>query len=347
MKKTLNLPAIPSLCAQLVATVLTLCAIPDAVAQSLAQPMAQPTAQPMAQAYPTHALRIVIGFPPGGAIDTITRVLAPRMAADLGQPVVVENKPGAGGVIGMQSVARAEPDGYTIFMGTMGNFSITPAMVKDLPYNVSKDFAPVTLVASSGFVIYVNPQLPIRTVPDLIAYAKANPSGVNFSSSGNAGLPHMAGEMFASSAGIKMTHVPYKGSVPSVNDVVAGQVQLTFEAVAVGLQHVQSARLRALATMGPQRLAVLPDVPTVAETLPGFNVTNWFGMAVPAGTPVANIDRLQKSVADALRQPDVLKTLASLGVDPVGDTPTQFAAYIAAEQTRWQQVITQGNIKID
>ena len=339
MKKTFNLPAIRSLCAQLVAAVLTLYAIPDAAAQSLAQPQSQ--------AYPTRALRIVIGFPPGGAIDTIARVLAPRMAADLGQSVVVENKPGAGGVIGMQSVARAEPDGYTIFMGTMGNFSITPAIVKDLPYNVTKDFAPVTEVASSGFVIYVNPQLPIRTVPDLIAYAKANPTGVNFSSSGNAGLPHMAGEMFASSAGIKMTHVPYKGSSPSVNDVVAGQVQLTFEAVAVGLQHVQSGRLRALATMGPQRLAVLPDVPTVAETLPGFNVTNWFGMAVPAGTPVANIDRLQKSVSDALRQPDVLKTLASLGVDPVGDTPAQFAAYIAAEQTRWQQVITQGNIKID
>jgi tripartite-type tricarboxylate transporter receptor subunit TctC len=305
------------------------------------------TTAALAQDYPTHALHIVIGFPPGGAIDTIARVIAPKMAAELGQSVVVENKPGAGGVIGMQAVARAEPDGYTIFMGTMGNFSITPAITKDLPYNVTKDFAPVTEVASSGFVIYVNPQLPIKTVSDLIAYAKANPAGVNFSSSGNGGLPHMAGEMFASTAGIKMTHVPYKGSSPSVNDVVAGQVQLTFEAVAVGLQHVKGGRLRALATMGPQRLAVLPDVPTVAETIPGFNVTNWFGMAVPAGTHVQRIDRLQKSVVNALKQPDVLKTLEGLGVDPVADTPAQFGAYIAEELQRWQKVMAEGNIKID
>ncbi len=305
------------------------------------------TAAALAQDFPNRALHIVIGFPPGGAIDTIARVIAPKMAAELGQSVVVENKPGAGGVIGMQAVARAEPDGYTIFMGTMGNFSITPAITKDLPYNVTKDFAPVTEVASSGFVIYVNPQLPIKTVADLIAYAKANPAGVNFSSSGNGGLPHMAGEMFASTAGIKMTHVPYKGSSPSVNDVVAGQVQLTFEAVAVGLQHVKGGRLRALATMGPQRLAVLPDVPTVAETIPGFNVTNWFGMAVPAGTQAQRIDRLQKSVVNALKQPDVLKTLEGLGVDPVGDTPAQFGAYIAEELQRWQKVMAEGNIKID
>ncbi len=343
MKNTLNVQGIRGAGALIVAAVLTLCDVSPA----LAQPLAQPPVQPLTQTYPSRALRIVIGFPPGGAIDTIARVLAPKMAADLGQSVVVENKPGAGGVIGMQSVARAEPDGYTIFMGTMGNFSITPAIVKDLPYSVLKDFAPVTEVAASGFVIYVNPLLPVQTVSELIAYAKANPSGVNFSSSGNAGLPHMAGEMFASSAGIHMTHVPYKGSAPSVNDVVAGQVQLTFEAVAVGLQHVQNGRLRALATMGPQRLAVLPDVPTVAETLPGFNVTNWFGMAVPAGTPAERISRIQKSVADGLRQPDVLKTLASLGVDPVGDTPAQFAAYIAAELARWQQVMAEGNIKID
>lgn len=331
MKRILNLRALKYLGASVAVVLLSLTAVPAA----------------MAQTFPTRAIRIIIGFPPGGAIDTIARVMAPKMAADLGQSVVVENKPGAGGVIGMQSVARAEPDGYTVFMGTMGNFSITPAIVKDLPYSVEKDFSPVTEVASSGFVIYVNPELPIKTVPELIAYAKANPGKLNFSSSGNAGLPHMAGEMFASAAGIKMTHVPYKGSSPSVNDVVAGQVQLTFEAVAVGLQHVNAGRLRALATMGPQRLAVMPNVPTVAETIPGFNVTNWFGMAVPAGTPVDRIARIQKSVADALKQPDVLTTLKSLGVDPVGDSPAQFGAYIQQELSRWQKVIAEGNIKLD
>ncbi len=296
------------------------------------------------QSFPARSLHIVIGFPPGGAIDTIARVIAPKMAADLGQSVVVENKPGAGGVIGMQSVARAEPDGYTVFMGTMGNFSITPALVKDLPYDVAKDFAPVTEVASSAFVLFVTNTLPVKTVPELIAYAKAHPAEVNFSSSGNGGLPHMAGEMFNSAAGVKMTHVPYKGSAPSVNDVVAGQVQLTFEAVAAGISHVKAGRLRALATTGNQRLGVLPDVPTVAETLPGFEVTNWFGMAVPAGTPADRINRIQQSVAKALRDPDVLRTFAGLGVDPVGDSPAQFGAYIAQERIRWQKVISDANI---
>jgi tripartite-type tricarboxylate transporter receptor subunit TctC len=299
-----------------------------------------------AQTYPNRSVNIVIGFPPGGAIDTIARVMAPKMSADLGQPVVIENKAGAGGVIGMQSVARAEPDGYTVFMGTMGNFSITPALVKDLPYNVAKDFAPVTQVASSGFMLYVNAALPIKTVAELIAYAKANPGKTNFSSSGNGGLPHMAAEMFASTAGIKMTHIPYKGSAPSVNDLIAGQVQLTFEAVAIGLPHVKSGKLRAVATTGLQRLDVLPDVPTVAETIAGFNVTNWFGMAVPAKTSSERIARLNQSVVKALQDPDVKKTLASLGVNPVGDSPTEFGAYIQSEFVRWQKVINDANIKI-
>ena len=299
-----------------------------------------------AQTYPNRSINIVIGFPPGGAIDTIARVMAPKMSADLGQPVVIENKAGAGGVIGMQSVARAEPDGYTVFMGTMGNFSITPALVKDLPYNVAKDFAPVTQVASSGFMLYVNAGLPIKTVTDLIAYAKANPGKTNFSSSGNGGLPHMAAEMFASTAGIKMTHIPYKGSAPSINDLMAGQVQLTFEAVAIGLPHVKSGKLRAVATTGLQRLDVLPDVPTVAETIAGFNVTNWFGMAVPAKTSSERIARLNQSVVKALQDPDVKKTLASLGVNPVGDSPTEFGAYIQSEFVRWQKVINDANIKI-
>ena len=299
-----------------------------------------------AQSFPAKPLHIVLGFPPGGAIDTIARVIAPKMSADLGQSVVVENKPGAGGVIGMQSVARAEPDGYTVFMGTMGNFSITPALVRDLPYDVARDFAPVTEVASSAFVLFVNNDLPVRTVAELIAYAKARPGEVNFSSSGNGGLPHMAGEMFNAAAGVKMTHVPYKGSAPSISDVVAGQVQLTFEAVAAGLSHVKAGRLRALATTGDQRLSVLPDVPTVAKTIPGFVVTNWFGMAVPAGTPADRINRIQQSVAKAMRDPDVLRTFAGLGVDPVGDTPAQFGAYIAQERKRWQKVITDANIKM-
>ena len=300
----------------------------------------------MAQSYPSRPITIVLGFPPGGAIDIIARQIAPKMSADLGQPVVVENKPGAGGVIGMQSVARAEPDGYTAFMGTMGNFSITPVLNKDLPYNVQKDFSPITQVASSGFVLYVNTQLPVKNVAELIAYAKANPDKMNFSSSGNGGLPHMAAEMFNSAAGVKMTHVPYKGSAPSIQDLMAGQVQLTFEAVAIGLPHVQAGKLRALATTGSQRLSVLPDVPIVAETIQGFSVTNWFGMAAPANTPADRINRLQKAVADALKQSDVKQKLAQLGVDPVADSPTQFGAFIQSETNRWAKVIQDANIKM-
>ncbi len=304
------------------------------------------TASAIAQTYPNHTVRIVLGFPPGGALDTIARVIAPKLSADLGQPVVIENKAGAGGVIGMQSVARAEPDGYTVFMGTMGNFSITPALVKDLPYNVSKDFAPVTQVASSGFMLYVNAALPIKTVADLVAYAKANPGKTNFSSSGNGGLPHMAAEMFASAAGIKMTHVPYKGSAPSVNDLLAGQVQLTFEAAAIGLPHVKAGKLRAVATTGSRRLDVFPGVPTVAETIAGFDVTNWFGMAVPAKTPTDRITRLNQSVVKALKDPEIKKRLESLGVNPVGDSPQEFGAYIQSQFKTWQKVINDANIKL-
>jgi tripartite-type tricarboxylate transporter receptor subunit TctC len=300
-----------------------------------------------AQGFPSKPLRIIIGFPPGGAIDIIARTMAPKMSADLGQPVVVENRAGAGGVIGMQSVAKAEADGHTLFMGTMGNFSITPALVKDLPYSVQKDFAPVTQVASSGFVLYVNTKLPVKNVRELIAYAKANPQAVNFSSSGNGGLPHMAGEMFNAAAGLRMTHVPYKGSAPSVADVMGGQVQLTFEAVAIGLPHVRAEKLRALAVTDLQPMGVLPGVPTVAEALPGFNVKNWFGVAAPAGTAADRIARVQRSIALALRDPEVAKTLAGLGVDPVADQPAQFAAYIRSESERWQKLISEAGIKAD
>jgi tripartite-type tricarboxylate transporter receptor subunit TctC len=301
----------------------------------------------MAQAFPARPIRIVIGFPPGGAIDAIARVVGPKVAADLGRPVLVENRGGAGGVIGMQAVAHAEPDGYTLFMGTMGNFSITPALVKDLPYNVQKDFAPVTQVASTGFVLYVTPKLPVKNVAELVAYAKANPQSMNFSSSGNGGLPHMAGEMFNAVAGVKVTHVAYKGSAPSINDVVSGQAQLTFEAVSIGMPLVKSERLRALATTGTRRMALLPDIPTVAETIPGFNVKNWFGIAAPAGTPADRISRLQKSIAAALRDPEVARTLTGLGVEPVGDTPAQFGAYIKVETDRWQKLITGSGIKLE
>ncbi|MEK7948377.1 tripartite tricarboxylate transporter substrate binding protein [Pigmentiphaga sp. YJ18] len=299
---------------------------------------------PALAAYPERPVRIIIGFPPGGAIDTIARLMGPPLAERLGQPVVIENKPGAGGVVAAQGVARADADGYTVLMGTMGNLSITPVLTKDLSYDMEKDFAPVTVVASSGFVLYVNPAFPARTVGELIAYAKANPGKVNFSSSGNGGLPHMAGELFNSATGLKLTHVPYKGSTPSVNDVIAGQVQMTFEATAIGLPFVQAGRLRVLATTGDQRLAVFPDAPTVAETLPGFSVTNWFGMVVPARTPQDRIDRLQKEIAVVLARPEIKERLDALGVAVVASPPAAAGRFMQEERARWAKVIRDANI---
>jgi len=302
------------------------------------------TGAPALAAYPERPVRIIIGFPPGGAIDTIARLMGPPRAERLGQPVVIENKPGAGGVVAAQGVARADADGYTVLMGTMGNLSITPVLTKDLSYDMEKDFAPVTVVASSGFVLYVNPAFPARTVGELIAYAKANPGKVNFSSSGNGGLPHMAGELFNSATGLKLTHVPYKGSTPSVNDVIAGQVQMTFEATAIGLPFVQAGRLRVLATTGDQRLAVFPDAPTVAETLPGFSVTNWFGMVVPARTPQDRIDRLQKEIAVVLARPEIKERLDALGVAVVANPPAAAGRFMQEERARWAKVIRDANI---
>lgn len=270
--------------------------------------------------------------------------MGPPLAERLGQPVVIENKPGAGGVVATQGVARAEADGYTVLMGTMGNLSITPVLTKDLSYDMEKDFAPVTVVASSGFVLYVNPALPARTVGELIAYAKANPGKVNFSSSGNGGLPHMAGELFNAATGLKLTHVPYKGSTPAINDVIAGQVQMTFEATAIGLPFVEAGRLRALATTGDRRLAVFPDAPAVAETLPGFSVTNWFGMVVPARTPQDRIDRLQKEIAVVLARPEIKERLDALGVAVVASPPEAAGRFMREERSRWAKVIRDANI---
>jgi tripartite-type tricarboxylate transporter receptor subunit TctC len=300
-----------------------------------------------AQAYPNKPIHIVIGFPPGGAIDTLARVLAPKISKELGQTVVIENKGGAGGVIGMQYVANAEPDGYTLFLGTLGNYSITPAMVKDLPYNVPRDFIPITQIASSPFIVFANPQLPIKNVNELISYSKANPGKVYFSSSGNGGLPHMAGEMFNETAGIKMIHVPYKGSAPSITDVIGGQVQVTFEAIAIGLPYLKSGRLKGLAITDAKRLPILSELPTVAESLPGFVLKNWFGLSAPKQTSMDKITLIQKSIVIALKDPEVMKTLGDLGLEPVGDTPIDFAQFIRQETSRWQSLFSKGVIKLD
>ncbi len=295
-------------------------------------------------AYPERPIRVMIGFPPGGAIDTIGRLIAPRLSERLGQSVVIENKAGAGGIIALQQLLKSEPDGYTLLMGTMGNLSISPGLVKDFNADMDKDVAAVTVVGASGMVLYANPKSPFKSVSELVSYAKAHPDEINFSSSGNGGLPHMAGELFKTATGAKLTHIPYSGSNPAVKDVVGGQVHVTFEATAIGLPFVQSGQLLALGTTGKERSPVMPDVPTIGESVPGYEVTNWYGVIAPGGTPPERIATLQKAFADVLAEPQIKDKLLSLGVTPDGRSSEDAAAYMSGERKRWMKVVKENNI---
>jgi tripartite-type tricarboxylate transporter receptor subunit TctC len=297
--------------------------------------------------FPTRPLRIVIGFPPGGGIDILARLMAPHMAARLGQPVVVENRPGANGIVATQAVIGAEADGHTILFGTTGNLAVNAALYPNAGFDLLRDLAPVSLVASLAFVMVVNPQVPARDLAAFIALAKARPGQLNFASSGNGGLPHLSGELLNAAAGIQTVHVPYRGSAPAFTDVIAGQVQFMFDALAIAQPHIASGRVRALGITGPQPLAGLPGVPVMNTLVPGFEVVNWYGMSVRAGTPAPIIARLQAEVATALAVPEVAERAAGLGLDLVGSTPEAFGQFQRAEIARWSEVVRRGDIKPD
>lgn len=298
-----------------------------------------------AQTFPTRQIRIVIGFPPGGGIDSVARLIAPKLSEALGQPVLVDNKPGANGVLGTDIVAKSAPDGHTIFLGTTGNISINPIFMANLPFNMERDLAPLMQVASVPFLLYTNPGFPPKTLAELVAYAKANPGKANFCSSSTGGLPHLAGELLNLQAGVKTVHIPYKGSAPCLNDLLGGQVQFDFDSVAIGLQHVKSGRLRALASTGAKRLSFLPEVPAANETVPGFEVVNWYGMLVPAGTPRDVVLRLQREIAKVMEIPDIREKLVAQGTDPAPTTPEEFGAFMKSEAAKWARVIKSANVK--
>jgi tripartite-type tricarboxylate transporter receptor subunit TctC len=300
-----------------------------------------------AQSYPSKPIRIVVGFPPGGGIDLVARLLSPKLSESLGQQVLVDNRAGANGIIATDLVAKAAADGHTIFIGTTGNLSVNPALYSNLPFNIERDFVPLTQTSSVPFLLYVHPSLPVRTLGELIALAKANPAKVNYYSSGNGGLPHLATELLNSRVGIKTIHVPYKGSAPGMTDLIGGHVQFGFDAAAIGLPHVKSGRLRALATTGPTRLSFLQDVPTANETLSGFDVVNWYGMVLPAGTSREAIARLHGEILKAMNVPDIREKLIAQGTDPVGSTPEEFAAFMKSETAKWGRVIKAANIRAD
>jgi tripartite-type tricarboxylate transporter receptor subunit TctC len=300
-----------------------------------------------AQNYPSKPVRIVAGAAPGGLIDLFARTFAQNLQARTGQPVVVENNSIATGTIGAESVANAAPDGYTLLMGTVGTHAINPSLYAKMPYDHVKDFVPVILVAGVPNVLEVNPELPIKSVPELIAYAKANPGKLNFASSGNGTSIHLSGELFKAMTGVQMTHVPYKGSAPALTDLVGGQVQLMFDNLPSSLAFIKAGKLRALAVTSATRAAALPDVPTVADYLPGFEASSWFGLLAPAGTPRDIVAKINGEVAKWIASTDAKDKLAAQGANAAGGTPEDFAKHIQTETAKWAKVVKESGAKVD
>jgi tripartite-type tricarboxylate transporter receptor subunit TctC len=301
-----------------------------------------------APAYPTKPVRLVVPFPAGGATDILARAVAQKLGETWGQTFVVDNRPGAGGNIGSELVAKAAPDGYTLEMGTVGTHAINASLYAKMPYDHVKDFAPIILVAGVPNVLVVNPAVPVNSVQELIAYAKANPGKLNFASSGSGTSIHLSGELFKVMAGVQMTHVPYKGSAPALADLLGGQVQLMFDNLPPSLPQIKGGKLRALAVTSASRAPALPDTPTIAESgLPGFEASSWFGLLAPAGTPPAIIAKLNTEIATWLASPEAREKLLALGATAAGGTPEDFARHIQQETAKWAKVAKDSGAKVD
>ena len=298
-----------------------------------------------AQAYPNKPVRWVLGFPGGGASDLVARSLSIKMSDALGQSFVIDNRPGASGIIANTLVAKAPPDGYTILL-VSSTYTNLISMHKELPYDPG-ELAPVSLIATAPNILCTHPSLPVSSVKDLIALAKKKPGEINYGTGGTGTGQHLASELFRLMTGINIIHVPYKGAPPAVTDLIAGRVQMMFALSPVSMPHVKARRLRALAISGSRRLAELPDVPTVAETVRGYDATTWFGLLVPRGTPRSVVDTLNREIARALALPDMIERLAAVGLQPETSTPEAFAKHIESETVKWEQVIKEARIPTD
>lgn len=298
--------------------------------------------------YPNKALRMVVPFPPGGGNDILARTLGQRLSEVTGQQVVVDNRGGAGGALGATIAATANPDGYTLFLGSVGNLAQTPALKADLPYNPVRDFAPGALVATSSFMLAVNPSVPVKTVQDLINLAKASPGKLTYASAGTGSSLHMAGELFKHATGTDLLHVPYKGTGLAMTDLVSGRVQLVFSTMPPVLPQVKLGKLRAIAVTTIKRAAAAPDVPTIAESgVKGFNVSNWQGVLAPAKTPAALVKKLNADILASLKLPGMTEALAVQGLEPAGGTPEEFGALIKSEIAKYTQVVKAARISVD
>ncbi len=296
-------------------------------------------------AFPTKPVRLIVGSPAGGGNDIVARILAAKLSENLGHQVVVDNRGGANGIIGMELAAKAAPDGHTLYMGTTGHLSVNAVFYPKLPFNMERDFVPLTQVVTLPFLLYLHPSVPAKTLGELVAHARAHPGKLAWSSSGDGGLPQFAGEMLKLAARIDTRRIPYKGSTPAFNDLLAGQVHYCIEAVPIGLQHVKSGRLLALATTATKRLPFLPDVPALNETYAGLEVQNWYGMVLPAGTPRELVNRWHGEIVKVMNIPDIRSRLIAQGTDPVGSTPAEFAVFRKAEEVKWARVIKEANIR--
>ncbi|MFL6566736.1 MAG: tripartite tricarboxylate transporter substrate binding protein [Burkholderiales bacterium] len=315
---------------------------------SLAATLACAATAALAQTFPEKPIRFVVGFTPGGPSDILARALGQKLGERWNQQVVIENRPGAGGNVAAEAVARSAPDGYTWLLGNNSILATNQSLYRSLGYDPVRDFAPVSLVAVQPNILVVNPQLPVKSVMELISFAREHPGKLNYASSGSGAAAHLAAELFKTMAGIELVHIPYKGAQPALTDVIAGQVQVMFATSASVIPFIHAGKLRALAVTTARRSASVPDLPTVAEAgLPGFEAVTWHGVVVPAATPAPLVERLNRDIVGALAQPDLRERLAGLGAEVQAGTPREFADYIASEIPKWSKVVRDSGAKIE
>jgi len=300
-----------------------------------------------AQAYPAKPIRIVVPYPPGGTTDVLARILGQRITEHMGQAVIIDNRGGGGGTIGTEAVARSAPDGYTLVLGTVATHGINSHVSKKIPYDPIADFAPIAALAQNIICVAANPSLPVHTIGELVDYAKQYPGRLSFASSGTGTPHHLAGEFLNQMAGITMVHVPYKGATPAVLDTITGQVQIGFLSLATALPHVKAGKLRLLAVVEGTRSSAMPDVPTVGETVKGFEISSWLGLFAPAGTPPAVIQKLNAEVVRTLNSPDTRTSLEAQGLNIVVNSPEQFAAQVKLDYERWGKLIKSIGVQLD
>ena len=303
--------------------------------------------QALAQSWPSKPIRLVVPIPPGGPTDILGRAIGAKLGEFLGQPVIIDNRGGAGGGIGADNVAKSAPDGYSLLLGTTGTHTINPNLYSKLPYDPIKDFAPISLVVKYLNILVVNPSVPAKSVAELIALAKQKPGQVTFGSAGNGSSNHLTAEMLGTMTGTKMQHVPYKGSGPALNDVIAGQINFMFDQYSTVGPNIKAGKLRAIGIATKQRHRLLPDVPTIGETIPGFEVSPWYGLFAPAGTPRDVVNRLNAELTKVMNSPDIHERMTTLGWDPVTNTPEEFTAQIKSELAIWADVVKKSGAKVD